>query len=50
MKEEMIRHPAHGMEWRNFDGKHNEFKREVRNIRFGLTTGGMNPFGDTPLT
>jgi hypothetical protein len=45
----MIHHDGDGMQWRNFDGKHNDFKREVRNIRFRLSTDGINPFGDTPI-
>jgi hypothetical protein len=46
-KDGMLYHPADGMQWRNFDGKHKDFKKEIRNIRFGLSTYGMNPFGDT---
>ena len=49
-KDGMLRHPADGMQWRNFDRKHKEFSAEVRNIRFGLSTDGMNPFGDTGHT
>jgi hypothetical protein len=30
-----------------FDWKHKDFAAEVRNIRFGLSTDGMNPFGET---
>ena len=49
-KDGMLRHPADGMQWRNFDTKYKEFKNEVRNIRFGLSTNMMNPFGDTGHT
>ncbi len=41
----MLRHPTDGIQWRNFDWKHKDFAAEVRNIRFGLSTDGMNPFG-----
>jgi hypothetical protein len=41
----MLHHPDDGIQWRNFDRKHKDFAMEVRNIRFGLTTDGMNPFG-----
>ena len=34
-KDGMLRHPADGMQWSNFDTKYREFKAEVRNIRFG---------------
>jgi hypothetical protein len=43
-------HHLDGIEWMNFDGKHKDFKKEIRNIRFGLTTDGMNPFGDIGVT
>jgi hypothetical protein len=46
-KDAMLRHPADGIQWRNFDQKHKDFAMDVRNIRFGLSTDGMNPFGET---
>jgi hypothetical protein len=46
-KDEMLHHPADGIQWRNFDQKHKNFATEVRNIRFGLSTDGMNPFRET---
>jgi hypothetical protein len=46
-KDAMLHHPADGIQWRNFDRKHKDFAAEVRNIRFGLSTDGMNPFGET---
>jgi hypothetical protein len=46
-KHAMLRHPTDGIQWRNFDWKHKDFAAEVRNIRFGLSTDGMNPFGET---
>jgi hypothetical protein len=45
-KDAMLRHPADGIQWRNFDRKLKDFAMEVRNIRFGLSTDGMNPFGE----
>jgi hypothetical protein len=44
-KNAMLHHPADGIQWRNFDWKHKDFALEVRNIRFRLSTDGMNPFG-----
>jgi hypothetical protein len=40
----MLRHPANGIPWRNFDQKHKDFAVEVRNIIFRLSTDGMNLF------
>nr|CAH65919.1 OSIGBa0102O13.10 [Oryza sativa] len=31
--------------WRNIDRKFKDFGKDARNIRFGLSTDGMNPFG-----
>jgi hypothetical protein len=42
----MLHHPTYGIQWRNFDRKHKDFAAEVRNIRFGLSIDGMNPFGE----
>jgi hypothetical protein len=41
-----LRHPADAPEWRNIDRKFKEFKDEPRNLRLGLCTDGMNPFGN----
>lgn len=43
----MLRHPADSTQWRNIDRKYKKpFAEDVRNIRFGLSTDGMNPFGN----
>jgi hypothetical protein len=40
-----IRHPADGRHWKHFDLIHEEdFSNHPRNIRFGFSTDGMNPF------
>jgi hypothetical protein len=44
-KDAMLHHPPDGIQWRNFDRKHKDFAAEVRNIRFRLSTDGMNLFG-----
>jgi hypothetical protein len=44
-KDAMLHHPDDRIQWRNFDRKHKDFAMEVRNIRFGLTTYGMNLLG-----
>jgi hypothetical protein len=46
-KDAMLHHLADEIQWRNFDRKHKDFANEVRNIRFGLRTNGMNPFVET---
>nr|AAX92860.1 transposon protein, putative, CACTA, En/Spm sub-class [Oryza sativa Japonica Group]ABA92603.1 transposon protein, putative, CACTA, En/Spm sub-class [Oryza sativa Japonica Group] len=42
----MLRHPADGSQWRNIDRKFKDFGKDARNIRFGLSTDGMNLFGE----
>jgi hypothetical protein len=46
-KDVMLRHPTDGIQCRNFDWKHKDYAAKVRNIRFGLSAYGMNPFGKT---
>jgi hypothetical protein len=46
-KDAMLRHTADVIQWRNFDRKHKDFATEVKNIRFRLSTDGMNPFRET---
>ena len=41
-----LRHPSDGKQWKRFNAKFLMFGDEVRNIRFTLSTDGMNPFGD----
>ncbi|XP_052137311.1 uncharacterized protein LOC127755664 [Oryza glaberrima] len=45
-----IRHPADARQWKNFDALHPEFAKVPRNVRFALSTDGMNPFGDLSNT
>ncbi|XP_076941287.1 cysteine-rich receptor-like protein kinase 10 [Bidens hawaiensis] len=37
--------PKDSPQWRNINSKYPEFGNEVRNIRFGLSSDGINPFG-----
>jgi hypothetical protein len=46
MKDGKLRHPADSAQWRNIDRIFEEFGAEPRNIRFALSTDGMNPFGN----
>nr|XP_043637883.1 variant-silencing SET domain-containing protein-like [Erigeron canadensis] len=45
-KDGMIRHVADSPQWRHINNKNPEFESEIRNIRFGLSSDGINPFGD----
>ena len=42
----MLRHPTDGSQWRNVDREFPDFDNDLRNIRFGLSTDGKNPFGE----
>ena len=42
----MLSHPADGSQWRNVDREFPDFDNNPRNIRFSLSTDGMNPFGE----
>ena len=45
-QDNMLRHPADGSQWRKVDRTFPTFANDARNIRFGLSTDGMNPFGE----
>jgi hypothetical protein len=45
-KDDKLRHPADGPEWKNISRKFPEFDKEPRNLRLGLCTDGMNPYGN----
>jgi hypothetical protein len=46
-KDEMLRRPTDVVQWRNMDRKYyNTFSNEPRNLKFGLSMDGMNPFGN----
>jgi len=42
----LLRHPADSLQWKNIDKELPEFGKESRNLRLGLATDGMNPFGN----
>lgn len=42
----VLRHPADETRWRNFDMAFPNFGAEPRNLRLGLSTDGINPFGN----
>jgi hypothetical protein len=39
-----LRHPADAQKWKDFNENHKDFAKEPRNVRFTLSTDGMNPF------
>src|SRR5664279_4456945 len=42
----MLRHPADGSQWRKIDREFKDFAGDARKLRFGLSTDGINPFGE----
>ena len=40
-----MRHVADSPQWRNIDNIFEDFGDEIRNIRFGLSSDRINPFG-----
>ena len=42
-QDNMLRHLADGTQWRKVDRTFLTFANDTRNIRFGLSTDGMNP-------
>ena len=45
-KDEMLRHLTDGSQWRKIERKFARFAGDARNLWFGLSTDGMNPFGE----
>ena len=45
-QDSMLRHLADGLQWRKIDRTYTNFALDARNIRFSLSTDGMNPFGE----
>ncbi|GLT42189.1 hypothetical protein SLA2020_162040 [Shorea laevis] len=49
-KDGVIRHPADSDAWKSFDLSHPAFSKEPRNVRLGLATDGVNPFGNMSVS
>jgi hypothetical protein len=43
--DDKIRHPTDGLLWRLIDREFSELADDARNIQFGLSMDGFNPFG-----
>lgn len=46
----VLRHPADGKAWRNFDELYPDFATNSRNVRMGLASDGFNPFSTMTTT
>ena len=44
--DDMLRHPADGSQWRAVDREFPKFADDTRNLRFALSTDGMDPFAE----
>ncbi|XP_019070242.1 uncharacterized protein [Solanum lycopersicum] len=40
----VLRHPADGEAWKDFDSLHPDFANNARNVRLGISSDGFNPF------
>ena len=47
---EVLKHPADGEAWQEFDRSFPDFASEIRNVRLGIATDGFNPYGVTGLS
>ncbi|KAJ9561820.1 hypothetical protein OSB04_006980 [Centaurea solstitialis] len=43
--DDVLRHPADGETWKDFDRSYLQFASDIRNVRIGLSTDGFSPFG-----
>ena len=41
----MLHHPANSSQWKKIDRFYPDFSKETRNLRLGLATDEMNPYG-----
>jgi aromatic ring-cleaving dioxygenase len=46
MKVDKLRHPADGWQWKKIEREFPDFASDARNLWFGPSTYGMNPFGE----
>jgi uncharacterized Zn finger protein (UPF0148 family) len=49
-KDGKLRHPSDAKQWQDFDKKYPDFAEDPRNVRFALSTDGMNPFAERSST
>ena len=44
LKDDVLRHPADGLAWKEFDKKYPDFAADSRSVRLGLASDGFNPY------
>ncbi|XP_043807679.1 uncharacterized protein LOC122722088 [Manihot esculenta] len=49
-KDGILRHPADSDAWKSFDELNPGFAKDPRNVRLGLATDGVNPFGNLSVS
>ena len=49
-KGKILTHPSDASQWNALDIKFEEFGGDARNIRLGISTDGINPFGNRSST
>jgi len=42
----LLRHVVDSPQWKKIDSLYPEFRSDPRNLRLGLATNGMNPYGN----
>ncbi|XP_075089615.1 uncharacterized protein LOC107786374 isoform X4 [Nicotiana tabacum] len=50
LKDGVLRHPADSDAWKHFDASNPGFARDPRNVRLGLSSDGINPFGNLSVS
>ncbi|XP_015165497.1 uncharacterized protein [Solanum tuberosum] len=50
LKDGVLRHPADSEAWKHFDTTNPGFARDPRNVRLGLASDGVNPFGNLSVS
>ena len=41
----VLTHPSDASHWKTLDNEYEDFGKEPRNIRLGVSTDGLNPYG-----
>jgi hypothetical protein len=48
--DKILRHPSDAGQWKALDIEYPEFGDDSRNVRLGVSTNGLNPFGSQSST
>src|SRR3954469_13284960 len=49
-KEKILTHPSDASQWNALEIEFEEFGGDARNVRLGMSTDGLNPFGNQSST